>query len=107
MTNQISRRLDELEKKLDTVTEDIFDDGRDSGDQQQNGRFARELRKIEDIGCSLAGMSIPGKTDEELDRLWVSCWNGKNHFPEDKYNHHRRYIKALRTIISDCEEMRD
>ena len=97
---EIVDQLNTTEQQLDSIGDEIFDDGTDAGDYEQNQRFSLSVRTIKKAGRILAGIDIPGVESEVLNTLWKKCWKDWDPFyPECMLWHHKEYIKALREII--------
>ena len=83
-----------------SIGDEIFDDGVDAGDYEQNQRFSMSVWTIKNVGHVLSGIEIPGVASEVLNALWKKCWKNRDPFyPECKLWHHMEYIKALKEII--------
>lgn len=96
----IINKLNQLKQELIGTTDDnILDDGRDSGDVEQNARYSGTVRKTDDIISEIAGIDIDGI---DCDQLWRDAWAGIGNcnLPENKYNHASKYIELLK---KECE----
>ena len=82
------------------TTDDIFDDGRDSGDVAQNSRFVSNTSIINTAHTTLAWIDIDGMDSEEMGDAWYKAWDGsKNpHLPEEKHNHALRYANWILSL---------
>lgn len=92
------KELKELKKKLeDEVSDNIYDDGSDNNDAEQNVAYSSEVQIINEVGDRLAQIDcIEAFEISGLELIWESCWeNGDSHLPEEKCNHHMRYIDRL------------
>ena len=97
---KIRDQLNTLEQRLDSIGDEIFDDGVDAGDYEQNQRFSMSVWTIKNVGHVLSGIEIPGVKSEVLNALWKKCWKNRDPFyPECKLWHHMEYIKAIKEII--------
>ena len=97
---KILDQLNTMEQQLDKIGDEIFDDGADAGDYEQNQRFSMSVWTIKNVGHVLSGIEIPGVASEVLNDLWKKCWKDWDSFyPECKLWHHMEYIKALKEII--------
>ena len=95
-------RLEEIRGRLLATTEDILDDGSDTGDAIQNARYNKQSDIINDAHKQLASIDIDGIDRDELNNLWAIAWGnaGNVHLPEVKYNHAMRYISELEATLN-------
>jgi|SRR5574344_834013 hypothetical protein len=93
--------IKECVKTISTVTDAIFDDGRDSESKEQNRDYAIQVKKIDKVEKTLATMHIEDISDDELDQLWRSAWKGNRtaHLPEVRYNHAMEFMMRLEERI--------
>lgn len=92
------KELKELRERLENeISDNIYDDGSDDNDAEQNAAYTREVKIIDEVGERLAQIDcIEAFQISGLELLWESCWeNGESHLPEEKCNHHMRYIDRL------------
>ena len=97
---KIRDQLNKMKQQLDSIGDEIFDDGVDAGDRKQNQRFSMSVWTIKNVGLILSEIEIPGVESEVLNALWKKCWKNRDPFyPECKLWHHMEYIEALKEII--------
>lgn len=92
------KELKELKKRLeDEISDNIYDDGSDDNDAEQNAAYTREVQIIDEIGEKLAKINcIEDFEYSGLELIWDSSWETvSSQLPEDKCNHHMRYIDRL------------
>lgn len=90
--------------RLDVVTDDIMDDGRDSGNVNQNRRFCKNVNIIDDVEKTLARIEIDDieNSSVRLDAEWYFA--GKDQptsLPEGRYNRAVRYAHFLINYIPE------
>lgn len=98
------KKLEELKVLLINTTDDIFDDGSDNGDCEQNRRFTNETEKIDKVEKELAAIDVENIPSHVLNELWCESWSGcsnSHHLPENKQNHQLKYISALISKINE------
>lgn len=80
--------------------DDMMDDGRDTGDVEQNARFTRAANDVEKIHQQLANLEIEGISSQTLDEEWRKAWgeSHNSHLPECKHNHAIRYAKWILSL---------
>ena len=80
--------------------DDMMDDGRDTGDVEQNARFTRAVNDVKKIHQQLANLEIEGISSQTLDEEWRKAWGGSHnpHLPECKHNHAIRYAKWILSL---------
>lgn len=90
---EAKEKLLQIQAKMTGVTDDIFDDGVDSGDAQQNRAFGRECKKLDKLIEEAAHIEVEGI---DADTLWETSWKGNSPFlPEGRYNNAIHYIFAF------------
>lgn len=92
------KELKKLRERLENeISDNIYDDGSDDNDAEQNAAYTREVQIIDEVGEKLAQIdSIEDIEISGLELIWESSWeNGDSHLPEEKCNHHMRYIDRL------------
>lgn len=90
---KIQNKLNKLRRKLIVIPyKDIYDDGRD-------GSYSYATYIIDIVGNEFANIEIPGVSSEELDNVCRKLCLGS--LPEEKYNHHIKYIEHLEEYIKD------
>lgn len=98
----ILNKLDNLSVMLDHIGDEIFDDGTDREDFEQNEKFSNAWKTIKYVGHKLADISIPGIEEAFLNDLWKNCWTyGGSNLPEYGLWHHEHYIAALEELLAD------
>lgn len=92
-----------LERLISTPNlDDMLDDGADSGDAVQNGRFVNVCSDVNAIHKELAKLDFEFLSSEECNRIWVEAWYGTSttHLPEDRYNHAIRYANRILAVLN-------
>lgn len=91
----------------DSEAEDMFDDGRDSGDEEQNRRYCNISSKINKLHNEVCGYKFDCIPEVACQRIWRNTWgNGESHLPEVKWNHAIDYANGLiEYLISDKKEL--
>ncbi len=80
--------------------DDMMDDGRDTGDVEQNARFTRAVNDVEKIHQQLANLEIEGISSQTLDEQWSKAWGESHnpHLPECKHNHAISYAEWILSL---------
>lgn len=86
-------KLDEAKNKvrelligLNKVNDDIFNDGYDDHDLDQNIAYSVNVKLINCVEKTLASIDIDGIDPEILDNAWVQFGVGDVYLPENQYN---------------------
>lgn len=92
-----------LERLISTPNlDDMLDDGADSGDAKQNGRFVNVCSVVNAVHQELVNLEFDFLSSEECDSIWEEAWDDYSDpkLPEDRYNHAIRYANRILAVLN-------
>lgn len=100
---QAKEKVKLIMEQLKSVTDDIYDDGCENNDAEQNNRFVEQDTKIGDNCEELSKLSIDGIESREIAAIWVDLWTDEDrlHLPEDELRHGIKFCEAIIALPDD------
>lgn len=100
MTLQEAKNIaqEAISRLKNETTDDIFDDGRDSGNFEQSHRFSRNVAIINQVASKLATIEdIDGISEDVLDKAWREARGAhyNSNRPECRYNAAMNYAHSI------------
>ena len=104
LTNlEAKTKLNSILKRLNSTNniDNVFDDGYDSCNTRQNGRFVNAIKVINNVHSELAKLDFESLSSDECDEIWNESWDGlySSNLPEERYNHAIRYINRILEVL--------
>lgn len=106
--NGLNEFLDKFKPITQSEVDDMFDDGSDSGDREQNARYCRIAAKIGSLHNEIANYEFSFVPEFVTNRIWREAWGkGPAGLPENKWSHAVGYAhKMIEYLNSNKKELR-
>lgn len=105
--NGLNEFIDKFKPITQSEVDDLFDDGYDSGDQEQNARYCKIAAKIDTLHKEIANYKFSFIPESVSNRIWREAWGANPiYLPENKWSHAVDYAKKMIEYLkSDKKEL--